>query len=406
MQVHTGYRYRLEPSGDQRRRMAQYAGACRWVWNEALAWREDVWLAARGAGGKPAPCTLNYNALAGRLTDLRADITWLGDAPIHPLQQTLRDQEAAFAKFFSGKAGFPRFKAKGTDGFRYPDPKQFSLAGDWLKLPKLGWVKLRLSRPLPEDASIAHITVTREGGHWYAALCVEHELATPSAPTGVTVGIDLGVANSFTLSTGEHVHLPVPNKIEAAGVARCQRQLSRKRKGSHRWQRAVARLAARKRHLANRRRDAAHKATTRIAKTHPVVVVEDLHLRNMTASAKGTAAEPGRNVAAKAGLNRSLLAQAHAETRKMLAYKCPRHGGELRAMPAAFTSQKCCTCGHIAAENRQTQAVFCCVRCGVQKHADVNAALNILTGGLSVPAQGGLGRKAPVELRTHRRKAA
>jgi len=238
------------------------------------------------------------------------------------------------------------------------------------------------------------------------SLCVEHEVAAAAAPEGPAVGIDLGVANSLTLSTGERIHLPVPTKTEEAGLARLHRQVSRKCKGSGRWRRAVERLAKRKRHLAARRRDAAHKATSRIAKSYPLVVVEDLHLRNMSASAKGTQAEPGRNVAAKAGLNRSLLAQAHRETRQMLAYKCPRNGGELRAVPAYHTSQKCSCCGHTAPENRPSQAVFRCVKCGSEKHADANASENILADGLSVPAHGGIGRKAPVEVRTHRRRAA
>lgn len=406
MQVHTGYRYRLEPAPDQRRRMAQYAGACRWVWNEALAWREEAYLAARAAGGKPAAGALGYVALAARLTLLRRDIAWLTDAPIHPLQQTLRDQDTAFTRFFEGSAEYPRFKPKGRDSFRFPDPKQFAMDGDWVKLPKLGWMRLRLSRPIPEGGRILNITVSREGGHWFASLCVEYEVGATAAPSGPAVGIDLGVANSLTLSTGERIHLPVPTKMEQEGLARLHRQVSRKTKGSRRWRKAVERLAKRKRHLAARRRDAAHKATTRIAKAHPLVVVEDLHLRSMSASAKGTLAEPGRNVAAKAGLNRSILAQAHRETRQMLAYKCPRHGGELRSVPAPYTSQKCSCCGHTAPENRPSQAVFRCVKCGNAMHADDNSSLNILTAGLVVPAHGGIGRKAPDEVRTRRRKAA
>jgi putative transposase len=406
MQVHTGYRYRLEPAGDQRLRLAQYAGACRWVWNEALAFREEAWLAARTAGGKPAAGALGYVALAARLTLLRRDIAWLSDAPIHPLQQTLRDLDTAFGRFFEGQAAYPRFKSKGRDSLRFPDPKQFVLQDDWVKLPKLGWMRLRLSRELPVGGRILNITVSREGGHWFASLCVAHEVAEGPQPAGAPVGIDLGIANSLTMSTGERIHLPVPTKEEEADVARLHRQVARKTKGSHRWKRAVERLAKRKRHLAARRRDAAHKATTRIARTHPLVVVEDLHLRSMSASAKGSAAEPGRNVAAKSGLNRSLLAHAHRETRQMLAYKCPRHGGELRAVPAPYTSQQCSCCGHIAPENRPSQAVFRCIRCGAEKHADVNASDNILAAGLAVPAHGGIGRKAPDEVRTHRRRAA
>jgi putative transposase len=335
---------------------------------------------------------LGYVALAARLTLLRRDIAWLADAPIHPLQQTLRDQDTAFQRFFEGSAEYPRFKPKGRDSFRFPDPKQFALAGagDWLKLPKLGWVRLRLSRALPEGGRVLNITVSREGGHWYASLCVEHEVVVTAAPAGIAVGIDLGVANSLTLSTGERIHLPAPTKAEEAGLARLHRQVSRKCKGSNRWRRAVERLAKRKRHLAARRRDAAHKATTRIAKAYPLVVVEDLHLRGMSASAKGTLAEPGRNVAAKAGLNRSILAQAHRETPNARTSD-QRHWRAARR-PGPYNLSEMIVL-RFTTVNRSTppHRVVPIVKCGTKntrlKHR------KHLTDGLSVRAHGGIGSR-------------
>jgi putative transposase len=142
---------------------------------------------------------------------------------------------------------------------------------------------------------------------------------------------------------------------------------------------AVARFQAK---LARRRKDAAHKATTRIAKNHGIIVVEDLKVRNMVASARGTVESPGRNVRQKAGLNRSLLDVAPAEIRRMLAYKAAWFGGRVIAVPPAYTSQSCNTCGHVDRGNRLSQARFVCLACGHVANADVNAARNILDLGI------------------------
>lgn len=406
MQVITGYRYRVEPSPSQGRRLGQYAGACRWVWNEALAFREDAYLCARAAGGRPAAGALGYAALCARLTLWRREKDWLADAPIHPLQQSLRDLDAAIGRFFEGLAAYPRFKSRGRESLRFPDPKQFELDGEWVRLPKLGWMRLRLSRPLPSDARLRNASISREGGHWFVSFCVEHEIADPAAPAGKPIGIDVGVAQSLALSTGEMIALPVPTAAEKTFVARLQRQCARKQTGSRRWRKAQERVARHRRHQVARRRDAAHKATTRLSREHPIIVVEGLKLRSMSASARGTAEEPGCNVAAKAGLNRELLAQAHGELRRLLAYKCERTGARVVAVPAAHTSQTCSCCGHVAAESRQSQALFRCVACGHEENADINAAKIIRAAGLAVPAHGGKGRKAPCEVRTRRKRAA
>jgi len=405
MQLLTGYRYRLEPTPSQAAALGQHGGACRWLWNHVLAHREEAYLAARAAGGKLPAGAFSYASMCRYLTTLRHDIPWLAAISVEPLQQTLRDLDAAFGKFFKGRSGFPAFKRRADgDGFRYPIPAHFAVDLNWVKLPKLGWVRFRQSRDLP--GAVRNITVSRVGAHWFVSFCVAHEIADPGAPLGAPIALDLGVACSVTTSTGERIDLQAPTPKERRRLRFLARQVSRKVKGSRRRRLANERLAKAKRHLAARRRDAAHKLTTRLAHTHSVIVLEDLHVKGMTVSAAGTAAAPRRNVRAKAGLNRSLASQAFGETRRLLAYKCARSGAQLIAVPAAHTSQTCSQCQHCAPENRESQAEFVCVACGLQLNADHNAALNILAAGSAVTARGGADLSPADEPRTLRRRAA
>jgi len=397
----TGLRYRLEPHPGQARACAQTTGACRWLWNWALAYRETLWLAAKSAGATGLAGSAGSVHLSSLLAGLKAEHPWLALAPHHSLQATLRDLDAAFAAFFAGRAGFPQFHRKGDrDSFRFPDPKQFVVADDWVKLPKLGWVQFRLSRPIV--GRVRNITIAREGREWFVSFCVEGNFTLPNAGDA-GIGLDLGVTQSVTSSTGEVVQFPVASPSEDRRLRWLQRQASRRVKDSVRRRLALDRVAKLKRHIANRRRDAAHKLSTRLAVTRAVIVIEDLKVRNLTASARGSAAAPGRNVAAKAGLNRGLLANGHSDFRRMLAYKCERSGARLVAVNPAYTSQTCSQCGHCASENRQNQAEFGCVACGHQANADVNAAINILAAGQAVSAQGGSGTTPADELRTHPR---
>jgi putative transposase len=200
------------------------------------------------------------------------------------------------------------------------------------------------------------------------------------------------------------VSFPAATPSEEKRLRWLQRQASRRLKGSKRRRRAIEAVARLRRHLANRRRDAAHKLSTRLATAHDEIVIEDLKVRRMTASASGTIEEPGRNVRRKSGLNRRLLAQGLSDFRKMLSYKCERSGARLVAVDPAFTSQTCSQCKYCAPGNRKSQAVFQCAACGYQTNADLNAALNILAAGQAVTAQGG-SRVAPAgELRTHPRR--
>jgi len=392
----TGLRYRLEPNPGHERVLAQSAGACRWLWNWALAYRQDVWLAAQSAGATGLAASVGYVHLSSLLPGLKKEFPWLSRAPHHALQHTLRDLDGAFVRFFCGAAGFPRFKRRGDrEAIHFPDRRQFEVEGGWARLPKLGWVRFRQSRPMA--GKVRSVSLCREGKHWHVSFCVEGDFSQPNAGMA-PVGLDLGVVGSVTQSNGTVENFPVATPDEERRLRWLARQASKRVSGSRRHRRTLDRRAKIKRHIANRRRDSAHKLSTRLASTHALITIEDLKIRKMTASAKGTSADPGRNVKAKASLNR-----------RMLAYKCERSGSRLVAVNPAHTSQTCSQCGHCAPQNRKSQAVFQCVACGLNLNADVNAALNILAAGLAVSARGGSETIPANEPRTHprvRRKPA
>lgn len=396
------YRFRLEPNGSQRRQMARAAGSARWAWNQALAEQKR-----RLDAGEPLA---SYAEMCRWLTGWRYDpaTAWLEDVHSQPLQQRLKDLARALADAFlpeehPAKKDFPKFRKKHKDhSFRYPQSVKAEVRSDgWgcVWLPKIGWVPYRASRPI--EGEICQATISLEGGHWFVSIQTEREIADPTPDETSPVGIDLGVARFVTLSDGTVFEPLNAFKHIRRRVARAQRKLARKQKCSANWKKQKRRIAKLRRQERNVRMDYLHKTSTTIAKNHGLVVMEELPIKNMSRSAKGTIEAPGKNVKAKAGLNRSILDQGWGCFRGMLATKLAMRGGRLILVPPPYTSQMCSTCGHVDGDNRPTQARFCCVGCGFSEHADLNAARNILkAAGHAVSACGGIGRQPPVEAGT------
>jgi len=384
MQRLQAYKYELRPDGEQQRNMRRFAGSCRFVYNKALALQKKRY--------EQGEKKLGYAGLCKLLTEWRnsADTAWLADAPVHPLQQTLKDLERAYTNFFAKRAAFPRFKKKGhSDSFRYPDPKQVKLdqSNNRVFLPKLGWMRYRNSREVL--GTVKNITVSQSCCKWFISIQTEREADAPTHPATSLIGVDMGVANFAALSTGEIIAPVDAMKRHAQRLARYQRAMSRKQKFSKNWMKAKARVQKLHTRIGNIRRDHLHKLSTTLSKNHAGVVIEDLQVRNMSGSAAGTLEQPGRNTRAKAGLNRSILDQGWFEFRRQLEYKQAWRGGVVVAVNPRNTSRTCPVCGRMAKENRTSQSRFECVHCGHAAHADVNAAVNILAAGHAVMACGG-----------------
>ena len=384
MQRLQAFKFELMPTGEQALRMRQFAGACRFVYNKALALQQEN----HKAGEK----FIGYVPMAKRLTEWRngADTPWLKDGPVHTQQCALKAIERAYVNFFEKRADFPRFKRKGMgDGFTYPDKKQIKLEREngRVFLPKLGYMRLRKSRDVVGEVRSA--TVSLRAGKWYVSILAAREVETP-VPHGPAVGIDVGVARFATMSDGSFIAPLASFRKHEKRLAKYQRRMARKVKGSSNWKKAKSRIQRIHARIADARADFLHKASSTISKNHAMVAVEDLKISNMSKSAKGTADAPGRNVHAKSGLNKSILDQGWGEFRRQLEYKTAWRGGYFVAVDPKNTSRTCPCCGHVSAGNRKTQALFACVRCGHEANADHVGALNVLAAGHAVIACGGM----------------
>ncbi|QKM89564.1 RNA-guided endonuclease InsQ/TnpB family protein [Escherichia coli] len=375
------FKFQLRPGGQQEREMRRFAGACRFVFNRALALQNEN----HEAGNKYIP----YGKMASWLVEWKnaTEMQWLKDSPSQPLQQSLKDLERAYKNFFQKRAAFPRFKKRGqNDAFRYPQGVKLDQENSRIFLPKLGWMRYRNSRQV--TGVVKNVTVSQSCGKWYISIQTESEVSTPVHPSASMVGLDAGVAKLATLSDGT-VFEPVNSfQKNQKTLARLQRQLSRKVEFSNNWQKQKRKIQRLHSRIANIRRDYLHKVTTTVSKNHAMIVIEDLKVSNMSKSAAGTVSQPGRNVRAKSGLNRSILDQGWYEMRRQLEYKQLWRGGQVLAVPPAYTSQRCACCGHTAKENRLSQSKFRCQACGYTANADVNGARNILAAGHAVLACG------------------
>ncbi len=385
MKIRKATKFRLKPSQEQRKQLACYAGQCRFLWNKALA--------LNLARLKRQHRILYYPELDywSKLWKRSDEYGFLKEAPAHILQQKLRDLEKAFRDCFDKKQPnkrLPRFKRKGmSDSFRFPAPKQVKVEHRHMTFPKLGRMKFFRSRDIEGD--IKNYTLSRRGHHWYVSVQVETELPEATEVRRPrSVGLDMGITAFVTTSDGEQIAPVNSYRTLSDKLAIEQRKLSKKTKFSNNWKKQQMKVAKVHSKIVDIRRDFQHKLSTRISKNHAVIVIEDLRIKNMSKSAKGTSEAPGKNVCAKSGLNKSILDQGWYEFRRQLEYKSYWRGGMLLEVPAQYTSQECSVCHHIAKDNRKTQDKFACLKCHHQSNADINAAKNILAAGLAVFACG------------------
>jgi putative transposase len=383
-------RYRLLPSPTQEAVLRDHCAHARFVWNLAVE-QHAYWRPGR----KGAP---GYLEQCQQLTAARAGHGWLRAGSQMVQQQALRDFAQAVTAFLdrANPAMRPSWRKAGRDeGFRVVAVKaggvrRLSRRTGMVRVPKAGWIRFRWSRAVPAGVRSYRVTMDR-AGRWHVAFAV---IPVPvSAPgNGEAVGIDRGVVVSAVLSTGELLHVPSLSGRERARLRRLERKLARAKKGSARRGRVKLSLARLRARETDRRKDWAEKASTGIARRFDLIRVEDLRIKNMTRSARGTLENPGRSIRQKAGLNRGILRSGWGLLERRLQDKAP---GRVEKISPAFTSQRCSACGQVDPKSRESQAVFRCTACGYACHADVNAAINIAAGH-AVTARGGDGATRPV----------
>ncbi len=382
-----GRRYWLLVPPAAHERMAGWGHTRRAVRNAALEQRRVAYR-MRGV-------TLHAWGQAGDLTEARAELDWVEDLPAQAAQQALVDLDRAYENRWNPEhpAGPPtRQKRDGRLSFRLPGQAiEVRHAGrKWSEVwvPKLGWLRFRRHRPLNGTVRSATFSFApADGWHVSFGVATKERKTPPNSLPGV--GVDFGVACSAFLSDEPAPRLMAPSltageQRRLLGLERRKaRQISfaKRRNGgrySRRLRRTISQIAGLKARQARRRLDFTHKLTHHLANNHGWVAIEDLRVKSMTASARGTVEQPGSRIAQKAGLNRALLDNLPGERRRQLAYKAEWYGSEMRLVPARNTSRECSECGSIDPASRPgCGRAFACVQCGHVDHADRNAAVNV-----------------------------
>jgi putative transposase len=379
-------RFRLYPTAEQEAGLLDHCGHARYVWNLAL---EQQAFAARYRRG-PRRSWPKPLGRCRELTEARAASDWLAAGSVTVQQQALRDFDQAMRSWFGGTKRLPTWRKAGQrEGFRIVGPsarriEQINRRWSRVLVPKVGWVKFRRSRPVPDAKSYR---VNRDqAGRWHIAFTwTPPPIEGPS--DGTIVGVDRGVAITAACSDGRTFQAP-----SERSTRRLARRLSRAERGSNRRTKARTRLARAKARNVDARKDWVEKTTTELARTADLIRLEDLRVAQMTRSARGTIENPGRGVRQKAGLNRAILSSGWGAFARRLEDKAP---GRVEKVNPAYTSQTCSACRTRDRKARESQAVFRCRACGYADNADVNAAKNIAAGH-AVTARGGSALVEPV----------
>lgn len=336
----------------------------------------------------------SFQTMCLGLTQLKKHYTFLGKVDSTILQQSLKDLAKAYKDGFDKTQPNKRLpkkkkRSKCKNSFRYTQRVTVT-HGDQVYLPKLGTFRFKKSRDF--FGKIKNTTVSHKSGKWFVSFQTEYEIKERTHKRQSMIGVDVGVKKLATLSNGLYVSGIEAFKAHLKKLAKLQKKLAKKRKFSNNWQKVKNQISQLHSTIADIRHDLLHKFSRYLSKSHAIVVFEDLKIKNMTKSAKGTKDEPGRNVKQKSGLNRSILEQGWAMLMDWTHYKQQWRGGDTLRVPPQGTSQTCSVCGHRHADNRLTQSEFKCLKCGHEINADLNSSINIEAAGHAVLACGSLTR--------------
>ena len=369
MDIKRAYRFRCYPTPEQEVILARTFGCARFAYNHMLRLRTDAWMQRQERVG--------YHESSAVLTALKkqSEYAWLNEVSSVPVQQALRHLQTAFANFFAKRARYPQFKRKDEKQSAEYTTSAFKWDGQLLKLAKMSEpLNIRWSRQIPKAAKVTTVTVSKDtAGRYFVSLLCDDAVSAKVRTTG-KIGIDLGLTHFAILSTGEKVASPNTFRKNETKLAKLQRRLARKQKGSNRRGRAklkVARLHAR---IADSRRDFLHKLSTRLINENQVIAIESLAVSNMQKNRC---------------LSKSISDASWSEFVRQLEYKALWHGRELIGTDRWYPSSKRCSdCGHILPKMPLSMREWTCPECGTIHDRDINAARNVLAAGLAVSAHG------------------
>ena len=358
---------RIYPKPDQQLIIHQHFGAVRYIFNHMLALRSKAY--------KRFNLKLDKFQLNKHITHLRSkeNLSWLKKIDSQALQQANANLDTAYKNFFKKTGDYPMFKSKHRSPKSYQIPQRVRVEGKKLYIPKVGLVKMKGWRNFA--GKIKTVTISERGGLYFASILMDVEMDYIPVRNFKSVGIDVGVVNLITDSEGFKFKSS-DLEYQTFKLANLQRRLSSKVKFSNNWYKIKRKISRQHLRISDIKTDNLHKLSRHYSENQ-TVVVEDLNIKGMSKSASGTIENPGTNVSAKRGLNRSIQERSWGKLYEMLEYKLAQRGGRLVRVDPKYTSQRCSCCGHIAKENRKSQSVFICTNCSFSANADVNAAINI-----------------------------
>lgn len=359
------YKYRLCPNGEQRIFFEKSFGCARYVYNWALSKRIEAYQTKKER--------LSCVDLCKMLTSLKKeeDKLWLSEVSNECLQQSIRNMDSAFTRFFREKKGFPKFKSKkdARKSYKAINGVRIDFETNRIKLPKIGWVKFYKNRTF--EGNIGTVTVSKNAtGKYFVSVLVDDGIETPLKPNveyNTSVGIDVGIKDFAVLSNGQVFENPKYLEKAEIRLKTLQRRLARKQKGSNRRERQRSQLAKAYEKVRNCRTNFIHQVTSRIVRENQTIIIEDLNVSGMMKN---------HNLA------KHISSASWSEFFRQLQYKCEWCGKNLIKIGRFEPSSRMCTCGYVNKGLKLSQREWTCPNCGQHNDRDLLAAINIKRFGL------------------------